>query len=143
MAWGVLRWKLIAMEGQLIKRHLKSTEIYPYVKGKCRVCRGGLPPKRRTFCSDECVEKLKRETDWKRIRESVFDRDGGSCCVCQKDLDKEGYNSFHVDHIVPLAKGGEPYCLDNLQLLCPTCNLKKGDKVVGDVKKKSPIFTID
>lgn len=99
------------------------------------------PPRRRTFCSDECVEKLKRETDWKRIRFEVFERDKGICCICKKALDKKGYNSFHVDHIVPLSKGGEHYSLDNLQLLCPNCNLKKSNKMPN--KEKDPIFMID
>ena len=34
----------------------------------------------------------------------------------------------HVDHIVPLSKGGTNL-RQNLQLLCPACNLAKGAKV--------------
>jgi 5-methylcytosine-specific restriction endonuclease McrA len=36
-------------------------------------------------------------------------------------------NKFHVDHIMPIALGGtnEPR---NLQILCPTCNLRKNAK---------------
>jgi 5-methylcytosine-specific restriction endonuclease McrA len=37
---------------------------------------------------------------------------------------------MHIDHIVPLAKGGKNE-LDNLQLLCGKCNLKKGAKDTG------------
>ena len=32
---------------------------------------------------------------------------------------------FHVDHVVPLARGGADH-LSNMQLLCPTCNRSKG-----------------
>jgi len=44
------------------------------------------------------------------------------CPVCKVELVKH-----HLDHIQPLSKGGkhEP---DNLQLLCPTCNLNKHAK---------------
>lgn len=45
------------------------------------------------------------------------------CAICKKSL-KKGY---HVDHIVALSKGGSDY-KDNLQMLCPTCNLKKSAK---------------
>ena len=35
---------------------------------------------------------------------------------------------YHVDHVIPLSHGGENSD-DNIQLLCPTCNLSKGSKL--------------
>ena len=46
----------------------------------------------------------------------------GKCACCKTKLDK-----YHVDHIVPVSKGG-PHEFTNLQLLCPTCNLNKHAK---------------
>lgn len=46
------------------------------------------------------------------------------CAACNADLNKTGY---HVDHIQPLARGGTNWP-DNLQILCPPCNLSKGAK---------------
>ena len=46
-----------------------------------------------------------------------------TCIVCRKDL-RYGY---HLDHITPIARGGENTDY-NLQALCPTCNLQKNDK---------------
>lgn len=45
------------------------------------------------------------------------------CAICKVSLN----NGSHLDHIVPLAKGGkhEPR---NLQLLCKPCNLRKSDR---------------
>jgi len=42
------------------------------------------------------------------------------CVGCDASLADE----FHVDHIIPLAKGGSNWC-GNLQLLCAGCNRKK------------------
>lgn len=45
------------------------------------------------------------------------------CVVCKTDLK----NGYHMDHIMPLEKGGshEP---KNIQLLCPSCNVRKSAK---------------
>lgn len=46
-----------------------------------------------------------------------------TCVVCNVDL-RFGY---HIDHIQPIARGGENTDY-NLQALCPKCNLEKSDK---------------
>ncbi|WP_186425078.1 HNH endonuclease signature motif containing protein [Cupriavidus metallidurans] len=46
------------------------------------------------------------------------------CAVCRKSIRNGRY---HKDHIVALANGGD-HAPHNIQLLCPTCNLKKGVK---------------
>lgn len=48
----------------------------------------------------------------------------GKCLTCRVDLTSTGY---HIDHVVPLAKGGQ-HCDDNVQLLCPTCNKRKATR---------------
>lgn len=35
-----------------------------------------------------------------------------------------------IDHIIPIAKGGHPSDLDNLQLAHWTCNRQKSDKLI-------------
>lgn len=42
------------------------------------------------------------------------------CRYCQCEVPP-----YHIDHVVPIAKGGTND-LDNLAILCPTCNMKKG-----------------
>ena len=42
------------------------------------------------------------------------------CVHCPADLHK----GYHMDHIVALSKGG-PHKDENIQLLCPACNLSK------------------
>jgi 5-methylcytosine-specific restriction endonuclease McrA len=46
------------------------------------------------------------------------------CINCKVELHQSGY---HIDHIMPLSLGGI-HSDWNLQLLCPTCNIKKSNK---------------
>lgn len=56
---------------------------------------------------------------------------GWKCPYCGADLKKIGR---HIDHIVPLSRGGGNGP-DNLQALCPTCNVTKGAKDPIDFAK--------
>jgi len=48
----------------------------------------------------------------------------GKCTNCKADLRDTGH---HLDHITPIDLGGA-HADENLQLLCPTCNLRKFNK---------------
>ena len=58
-------------------------------------------------------------------KKAVYARDRGNCAHCGAGITMELKADGHIDHIVPLAAGGSND-LVNLQLLCKTCNLKKG-----------------
>ena len=53
-----------------------------------------------------------------------LDRQGGMCANCRV---KGAGMKFHLDHVVPVSKGG-PHTADNVEALCERCNLKKADK---------------
>lgn len=57
------------------------------------------------------------------------------CALCGRPVDKTlkapHPMSACIDHIVPIAKGGHPSALDNLQLAHWTCNRQKSDKILG------------
>ncbi|MBY0263667.1 MAG: HNH endonuclease [Phycisphaerales bacterium] len=55
--------------------------------------------------------------------EAVRRKQRGCCASCAASL----ASGFHRDHRVPLALGG-PNTIDNIDLLCPPCNLRKGAK---------------
>lgn len=57
-----------------------------------------------------------------------------ACGICGKTVDF-GLKYPHplsacIDHIIPIAKGGHPSDIDNLQLSHWTCNRQKSDKLV-------------
>jgi len=48
----------------------------------CRNCGTEVPPGRRTFCGDVCVERWKLKTDPSYVRKLVGKRDRGRCAAC-------------------------------------------------------------
>ncbi len=48
-------------------------------------------------------------------------------CLCSFDLSR----GFHVDHVVPISRGGSNWS-SNLQLLCQPCNDSKGAKTMDE-----------
>ena len=95
---------------------------------RCRVCRSPLTGRKTSFCGPRCLRDFFLLTDWQRVRRVVYERDGGVCMECGKDVKRDAY---HVDHIKPLAAGGAEWDLSNLETLCPRCNLTKGAKYDG------------
>jgi hypothetical protein len=61
-----------------------------------------------------------------RLRFKVLQRDRFTCRVCGSSPAKSAGVELHVDHIRPWSAGGETI-LANLQTLCSTCNLGKGN----------------
>lgn len=51
----------------------------------------------------------------------VIERHGGHCGICGEKIE----GAFHVDHVIPLSKGGS-HGYSNVQPAHPVCNLKKG-----------------
>lgn len=78
---------------------------------------------------EKCLEftRKRRGLITGRLPSGTIKRIGESqrwkCVACKADIKRK----YHMDHITPLAKGGvhEP---NNIQLLCPKCNVTKSAK---------------
>lgn len=73
------------------------------------------------------------------LRAKVFAQ-SDVCGICGRPVDKT-LPAYHplapeLDEIIPVARGGSPYELSNLQLVHRECNRRKGAKMVGDIDLK-------
>ena len=55
-------------------------------------------------------------------KKRVFNERGAKCAHCGTE------ENLTIDHIIPRSKGGTNK-IENLQVLCKKCNLKKADKM--------------
>ena len=64
------------------------------------------------------------------------------CGICGKPVNKKlrypDPLSACIDHIIPIARGGHPSDIDNLQLAHWTCNRQKSDKILKSKQSEIP-----
>ena len=115
----------------------------------CPVCGGRTD--RRKYCSNDCRRKAENASHEARRRAKIkeamkdnditlsalFKRDGGVCYLCGGRCSYEDYTTIQgqkisgdwypsIDHVVPLAKGGE-HSWQNVKLAHRRCNYIKKD----------------
>lgn len=109
---------------------VKSRVWYEQNKEKalaaCRVWRKNNPESRKASEARRRTNKISNTSvhytadDLKRLFEAQT-----GCCYCDADLSL----SYHVDHVIPLSRGGGNGA-DNICLACPECNMSKGNKML-------------
>ena len=61
---------------------------------------------------------------YRQNKHVLFGQQEGVCNGCRTEFP---FRIFEVDHVIPQSRGGTDH-LENLQLLCPSCNRIKGDR---------------
>jgi 5-methylcytosine-specific restriction endonuclease McrA len=64
-------------------------------------------------------------------RMALYEQQNGMCWLCKTHTPIE---SFTLDHVIPLAKGGL-HAASNLRVAHPRCNRSKGDRAPGEKSK--------
>ena len=132
--YSVPKWGLTKSIRKLINCIITTADSYDVIEAK------GVPFHWGNFVLLYCFEEdyqeywVKKETKPKRkrthipkgMRKEVFKRDNYTCVQC--GAKKEDGATLHVDHIIPVSRGGTDE-LDNLQTLCGDCNLNKSDLI--------------
>ena len=75
-------------------------------------------------------KEIERSLMTASLRYEILKRDGFRCQLCGRTAKDDGVK-LHVDHILPVSKGGQT-TPENLRTLCQDCNLGKGDKYDED-----------
>ena len=122
------KWKsspeaVAARAARLVVREAKKKATKDRRLARVRAYFKAHPEMRRRHSANR--EAQKRGSGGKLSRgiyKRLLELQRGLCVVCRIRLDK-----YHLDHIIPLAAGGE-HSDKNVQLLCPLCNLSKSAK---------------
>ena len=93
----------------------KGREVARYHKHKRRALE--LSTDDSTITS-QALDALKEEQEHK-------------CKYCQCDLDYSSKGEVHLDHVIPLTKGG-PHSITNVVWSCAICNKRKSDRDLED-----------
>lgn len=108
----------------------------------------------KKYVSMGCLIPLHTETKYKKriennrrirsrsvsvyIRYQVLNRDRFRCVKCKRSPATNARVKLEIDHIIPWSKGGETI-IDNLQVLCRQCNLKKSNHWDEKKMKKAKV----
>ena len=67
------------------------------------------------------------------LKDSLYEEQDGLCNLCHTNFHHPRH--FHMDHVVPKAKGGQDW-IDNFQLLCGSCNSIKGTRTQEEARAR-------
>jgi 5-methylcytosine-specific restriction endonuclease McrA len=137
-AWRIEN-KDLNSEIQKAWRSLNSEHLRDYKKSYHTANSAKISEKNKAWIEDNRERKYMHNRNRRSVRNSaagmhtdndinaIFNSQKGLCATCETELSIGEDKVFHVDHIMPLAKGGsnDKY---NLQCLCPRCNMSKHAK---------------
>lgn len=101
-------------------------------KGRCRNfdnCGKKIKPPRRFYCSKKCADFFYAFNMWETVKGKVLERDGHKCVKCGRGIEEA---PLEVDHIIPIALGGDPLDPENMQILCID---EHKEKTAEDIRK--------
>ena len=147
-------YALEAIEKQPKVRSFNLSDL-PVLKGLCCWCNvSRIAPGRRRYCGQDCIDAALLFCHPQSPRTKMYvllQLQDCTCVGCGEIFDEEirqmierkaskakpeekvslgwlGYGTgdkWHVDHVIPIFRGGRGVCSENIQVLCVKCHLKK------------------
>jgi len=113
---------------------LSSYEQERNKEGKliCLNCGNVLPKRRRKYCKDLCLNEFMTNNNHAWLRSKLITNKENKCDECGKTFPKD---NLILDHIIPIALGGDEFNENNLQILCLGCNKIKTKKDYAEISK--------
>lgn len=85
---------------------------------------------------------IMNNAEWASVRKRAINAYDHRCNICGTELDAKAKpytrTSIEIDHIIPISRGGSPYDLNNLQVLCMVCNRRKSNNLEHDLEALKP-----
>ena len=103
------------------QRQQENRIIYPWL------CHETPAEKRRRIARQGDGRELSRN---RHVRLEIIHRDKWTCYLCGAKLK---YDEIHLDHLVPLSRGGEN-TKENLAVACAECNIAKGNRTPAEYR---------
>lgn len=98
---------------------LSPRDVLALVRERERRAQRKLERAHAVLAQDAQADSTRRDHIPREIRLAVFERDGGRCVECGSNFE------IQFDHVIPFSMGGAT-SVENLQVLCATCNQHKG-----------------
>lgn len=125
--WRIKNRDIIRKKRKLWYLKIKSNKDYQEKRREYRKTQGCKISKR---ISNHIRNTNKRNTSDGTINKinlsDLLLKQSNKCNICGANLNLLENRKVHLDHIVPLSKGGI-HTIDNVQWLCQYCNLIKGN----------------
>ena len=154
------------------QQHDKKGRPICLIIGCDKICQQYKNGRYRNYCKNHNCWDLRGIINWQDFRKKALKRDNYTCVKCgdnresiisevmrtfyewegkqfsgklipEKRLVKESKNNFIVDHIEPIALGGDEWDLDNLQTLCLKCNkikTRKDAKKIAELRRTEKVL---
>lgn len=126
---------MLTMKHRCGYRHVGQYKTKTDSEGRflCLNCGAVITNKRRTrYCKGECVNEFWTKNNHPMLRRKLIKQKDSRCDVCHNQFPAE---KLILDHIKPIAIGGDEFDEANLQILCTGCNKVKTKRDMGKIAK--------
>ena len=114
---------------QIVKKSaLKNKEHHKEVRKEYLKTDSGLNAQRKSDQVNRCKGKGVYIEHVDPLE--LYNEQNGICYMCFESFD---FKCMEMDHMIPISKGGQ-HKKSNVKMCCPTCNKKKGTKLINELE---------